>query len=1167
MDTSERKVVLDPSVPAAPNPPGSGSTHELLDQLRAEVREARKAFAARLKAIREPLKSTGLKPDAFFTTTALFDGPVPEPLEREAVLADAAVFASAHDMLRSIRPTLGGSMCEMLPGDGVLSRFMLEHFVPSEIHLLDSRFDGLDPSLRGDPSVVLHEGPLAERIRDLSDDTLDLAVVNGLITHAETRRLLELVLAKVRPGGHLLVRNYAIWSIFSGIPYGVAGAVNAMANLGALRLIGFIPSATGYHQVLLRKPGRISPEIPKSDEAPRTDAPRTPLAASTAPHPEWCDAASLGLDAFLADFRTREGRNPSILDWTPRRTLTTAFPGLAVFSPISPDEERLPHIDASVDLVAIPLGDAARMDEARRVAISAVIEIRDGASGSRATIHPLGAKAPAVPATIPATLPATIEVAPLRRPLADRRILIVSHYMPQPDCDSYSRRLFHLVGFLRDAGCEVTCVAANTAGADSFSGLLTARGVRVLFGLDPRQLAELARVGRFDWTLFGFWNNAAPHLENLRKSAPDTRIVVDSGDVHFLRNARKILRDSDGMPGSLDGSFADAAAREIDVYAAADGVLAVSTKESDLIGDLIGDPSRSFTVPDTEYFPASAVPFAARRGMFLVGNFEHPPNAESLEYLCRRILPHVDPVLLAEHPVYVAGSNMTEAVRAIAAGVPGVRTVGWVPSVRPYLEQVRISLIPLLHGAGTKRKMIQALAIGTPTVSTSVGLEGFPIVHDRDVIVADDPVAFASGITRLLQDEATWNRLAAAGRTAICIGHVPEVAQERLLAALESVRVNPRRRNRVEGRTTAHVATEAAIDCPFRGRTPAHAVTAPTANGPAPRVSVVIPTRDRAPLLREALESLEAQDVDRDSFEVIVVNDGSTDATVGVCREFEGRLRLTRVDGPPSGIGLAKNIGIELAAAPIVLFFDDDDVADPGLVAAHLDAHGRAPLEHVAVLGFTDWSERLERTEVMRFVTDIGHYLFSYTFLKHGQLLDHTWFWGGRSSCKRSLLVRAGGFRPDFTFGSEDIEAGYRISHMIARERRMVGAAVPEGGLTVVFRRDAVQRMIRPLTFDEFCRRCERQGRSQMQFSRFYDDRAVRSWCQVDDAEARWSEAREVLDARVARVHELERLLASAAETDRDTLRQELHGLYHWTFNAFKAKGIVEAARESDAAP
>jgi hypothetical protein len=166
--------------------------------------------------------------------------------------------------------------------------------------------------------------------------------------------------------------------------------------------------------------------------------------------------------------------------------------------------------------------------------------------------------------------------------------------MPQPDCDSYSRRLFHLVGFLRDAGCEVTCVAAKTAGADSFSGLLTDRGVRVLFGLDPRQLAELASVGRFDWTLFGFWNNAAPHLENLRKSAPDTRIVVDSGDVHFLRNARKILRDSDGMPGRLDGSFADAAAREIDVYAAADGVLAVSTKESDLIGDLIGDPGRSY---------------------------------------------------------------------------------------------------------------------------------------------------------------------------------------------------------------------------------------------------------------------------------------------------------------------------------------------------------------------------------------------------------------------------------------------------------------------------------------------------------------------------------------------------------------------------------------------
>jgi hypothetical protein len=196
----------------------------------------------------------------------------------------------------------------------------------------------------------------------------------------------------------------------------------------------------------------------------------------------------------------------------------------------------------------------------------------------------------------------------------------------------------------------------------------------------------------------------------------------------------------------------------------------------------------------------------------------------------------------------------------------------------------------------------------------------------------------------------------------------------------------------------------------------------------------------------------------------------------------------------------------------------------------------------------------------MRFITDVGHNLFSYTFLEDGQILDHTWFWGGRSSCKRSLILRAGGFRPEFTFGSEDVEAGYRIGRMVAGERRAAGIETDEGALAVVFRRDAVQHMVRPITFDEFCLRCERQGRSQWRFSRLYDDLSVAAWCRVEGAEARWEAARPHLAERIARVHSLEQLLADGRAGERRAIRDELHGLYRWTFGAFNAKGIVAEA-------
>jgi hypothetical protein len=357
---------------------------------------------------------------------------------------------------------------------------------------------------------------------------------------------------------------------------------------------------------------------------------------------------------------------------------------------------------------------------------------------------------------------------------------------------------------------------------------------------------------------------------------------------------------------------------------------------------------------------------------------------------------------------------------------------------------------------------------------------------------------------------------------------------------------------------------------PFVGYT--HACRVRCSGGStAPEISVVIPTRNRAALLDESLASLAMQTASG-RFETIVVSDGSTDDTLAVCDRWARRMPLTVIESPAAGISVAKNIGVDVATAPLLLFFDDDDVADPDLVSRHLEMHRLYPLEHVAVLGYTDWSPQLEVTEVMRFVTEVGCYLFGYPHLRHGQAYDYRFFWGGRSSCKRSLLVRAGGFRPEFTFGSEDIEAGFRICRMLGRERQprpatdlATHAAVERVGLVVIYDSQSRQHVIRPLTYDEFCQRCERQGRSQWQFASFYDDPRAAEWCGTVDAHRRWEEVRDRLPMQVARVRELEAVLQQAEE-ERDSLIAELHSLYYATFDAFKLKGIVEAAGIQEAA-
>ena len=121
-------------------------------------------------------------------------------------------------------------------------------------------------------------------------------------------------------------------------------------------------------------------------------------------------------------------------------------------------------------------------------------------------------------------------------------------------------------------------------------------------------------------------------------------------------------------------------------------------------------------------------------------------------------------------------------------------------------------------------------------------------------------------------------------------------------------------------------------------------------------LTVVIPTHNRAALLRDSLESLAAPDAR--------------------ARPLRGRRRRRRLDRrdarrlrrarraaarsvtsriPNSGIAAAKNAGVRAARGRIVAFFDDDDVADPGMLAEHLRVHEANPEPRVAVLGYTDW--------------------------------------------------------------------------------------------------------------------------------------------------------------------------------------------------------------------
>jgi len=316
-----------------------------------------------------------------------------------------------------------------------------------------------------------------------------------------------------------------------------------------------------------------------------------------------------------------------------------------------------------------------------------------------------------------------------------------------------------------------------------------------------------------------------------------------------------------------------------------------------------------------------------------------------------------------------------------------------------------------------------------------------------------------------------------------------------------------------------------------------------------PALSAILCTYNRSTLLRQALEALCCQTLPAERFEVIVIDDGSTDGTAQTVDGFRGLLPLQYIHQGNSGLAAAKNRGIDAASGDIVLFVDDDDVMDPDCLRQHLLTHGEYPQIEYAVLGYTDLATEVAASPLMRYVTEVSGQLFQYGPLQDGKPLDYTLFWGGRSSCKRELLVQHGNFNPRFRFGAEDIELGYRLSI--------------SAGLQVVFNRQAISHMVRTLSFDDFCRRCTLQGGSNRVFAQLHPQPEILRYTGVDDAQRQWPDIAPLYQQLLTVGRNLDRYatLRSAAQLPLDGISTRLlHDAYRAAFEASRIQGTVDSA-------
>jgi glycosyltransferase involved in cell wall biosynthesis len=241
----------------------------------------------------------------------------------------------------------------------------------------------------------------------------------------------------------------------------------------------------------------------------------------------------------------------------------------------------------------------------------------------------------------------------------------------------------------------------------------------------------------------------------------------------------------------------------------------------------------------------------------------------------------------------------------------------------------------------------------------------------------------------------------------------------------------------------------------------------------------IIPTFNRVEALKLCLAHLERQAFT--DFEVVVVDDGSTDATSQFLEDYLPvtplRLRVVRQEN--SGPARARNRAVAMAAAPLCIIIGDDILCSPQFAAVHVAFHRANPELKAAGLGFTVWSESQQTvTSFMRWMDESGSQ-FAYRDLLGGVSPEWRHFYTSNLSVKTQLL-RENPFNERFTgavWMMEDMELGYRL------ERR--------DSLRLVLLPDARAEHVHPTDFGKACRRAYGAGLSSRLFDELWPDRPV----------------------------------------------------------------------------
>lgn len=277
-----------------------------------------------------------------------------------------------------------------------------------------------------------------------------------------------------------------------------------------------------------------------------------------------------------------------------------------------------------------------------------------------------------------------------------------------------------------------------------------------------KTIADMVAKDHYDfvigeYSVMGQFIHKNPLLPPVRRiiSVHECYYLARLKDYRFHKWGRKKLRELINLKGLKKYEF--------DMYSQADKVLTLTPQGRDELLAIRPDLDIAI-VPhgvDVEHFSYSD-PSEGEQSVVFVGNYLHYPNVDAVLYFHQEIWSKVK-AICPKLKFIIVGKSPPLEIQDLTQD-ESITVTGRVDDVTPYIREGQIFICPVRLGGGFRGKILEAMAVGRPIVSTSLGAEGIPSKNGENIIIADDTEDFAVGIEKLLKDRDLYERIRQAGR-------------------------------------------------------------------------------------------------------------------------------------------------------------------------------------------------------------------------------------------------------------------------------------------------------------------------------------------------------------------------------------------------------------------